>query len=50
LAIGDSVVDRVRDNGARVEDDVADERTVEEGLDAEIEISLGAGDRRAEVA
>lgn len=43
------VVDSVGGRLGRVDDDVGDERAVEEGLDAEVEVLLRAGDGGAEV-
>jgi hypothetical protein len=48
-AVGGDVVDGVGGHCARVEHDVANRRAVEEGLDAEVEVGLRAGDRGAQV-
>jgi hypothetical protein len=48
-AVGGDVVDGVGGHLARVEDDVADEGAVEEGLDAEVKVARRAGDRGAQV-
>ena len=44
VLIGHDVVDGVGNGLGCVEDDVAHERAVEEGLDAEVEVGRGAGD------
>jgi hypothetical protein len=48
-AVGGDVVDDVGGYATRVENDVADECAVEEGLDTEVEIGLRGGDGRAQV-
>ena len=48
--VGGDVVDGVGGHAARVDDDVGHECAVEEGLDAEVEVGLWAGDGGAEVS
>jgi hypothetical protein len=47
--VGGGVVDGVRGGTARVNHHVADQRSIEERADGELEVGLWAGDRGAQV-